>query len=81
MMGGRYKQNQLREELRTWQDRMEKENRNWRRTKEAEEQEMEIKKKEMAKAQVSFFYLTYLILKLTTYFYSSSSRSLRACKT
>ena len=55
MMGGRYKQNQLREELRTWQDRMEKENRNWRRTKEAEEQEMEIKKKEMAKAQVSFF--------------------------
>ena len=53
MMGGRYKQNQLLEELRNLQESLGREKIQWKLEREAAEQEMEIKKKEMAKAQVS----------------------------
>lgn len=51
VMGGRYKQNQQLEELRYLQDNLGKEKLQWQLQKEAEEQHLELKKKEMARMQ------------------------------
>ena len=53
VMGGRYKQNQQLEELRHLQDRMAHEKRAWQLEREAAEQEMETKKRELLRTQVS----------------------------
>ena len=51
-MGGKYKQNQQLEELRNLQDRMAREKRAWQLEKEAVEQEIETKKKELSKTKI-----------------------------
>ncbi len=50
--GGRYRQNQLLEELRQLQDSMAREKVQWQAEKEASELEMQAKMKELARTQV-----------------------------
>lgn len=52
VMGGRYKHNQQLEELRHLQERLGVEKAAWEQEREAMEQEMELKKKELARTQV-----------------------------
>ena len=52
VMGGRYKHNQQLEELRHLQDRLSHEKRAWNLERESMEQDMEMKKKELARTQV-----------------------------
>ena len=51
-MGGRYKHNQLLEDLRHLQESLAQEKKSWAHEKDAMEQDMETKKKELAKYQV-----------------------------
>jgi A-kinase anchor protein 13 len=53
IMGGRYKHNQLLEDLRNLQESLAQEKKTWALEKDSMEQEMEAKKKELAKIQVS----------------------------
>ncbi len=50
--GGRYRQNQLLEELRQLQDSIGKEKLQWQLEREAAEQDMQTKRKELARTQV-----------------------------
>ena len=54
IMGGRYKHNQLLEDVRNLQDSLAQEKKTWAVDKDTMEQEMEVKKKELAKIQVGF---------------------------
>ena len=51
-MGGRYKHNQLLEDLRHLQESLAQEKKSWAVEKATMEEDMEVKKKELAKIQV-----------------------------
>ena len=51
-MGGRYKHNQLLEDLRHLQESLAQEKKSWAVEKASMEEDMEVKKKELAKIQV-----------------------------
>jgi ribosomal protein S25 len=60
IMGGRYKHNQLLEDLRHLQESLAQEKKSWSQEKELMEQDMETKKRELAKYQVAIHYIILL---------------------
>ncbi len=51
-MGGRYKQNQMLEELRARQESMKREKQRWQQERDMVDQQIEAKKRELALMQV-----------------------------